>query len=550
MADDENFEIEFKDTELLPYQSVLETDHRYPGPGRSFPKKTFADGSDDPEEINHELKEMNDYLDYSVFSKNQLRFVEKVLKTETYLKNETYLRGPNFFISLDKPKYWNLNNYTILCNNIKLACDIVNEMLNSMPQGYKTDTVTDAKQICTKINQYISAEKLAGKDFVDFIKGLIDYEKIKSAIGFQDNLETYLAIGLFCATYNKVISTLTYFNPWVQVKKDAGVNTMTPPVNTIGNVAAKKIVTNHSYTDLLANATKYNEIAEINEKKDRELKGKISETKSDTRTGTYTKKSRTTNTYLRIYNFPLYSLNILFPIKLLPTAFITFTKFQNLAVALRNAKLPGSILKIPISSILSKIVILDTAQRRISLNVKAKKNSNNDIILTVVATKGQKFNLKYYKQVMGVRTHHYIEGNQTEAGGSAFSANLLAAEKANASVLSQAIDMSPKMVDAEPDKITLKTLSDTSTSEPSELRINRVKEFNKAPLSQELTKFNIAKRINPETGLTEYAIEGENGAEWAPGKALSIYKNNKIGFYNTEGRKVFEYNPEKHKFDL
>lgn len=549
MADDNNFDIEMRTNEILPYESVLETDHIYTGPGRSFPKKTFDDGSDNPEEINHELKEMTKYLDYSVFSKNQLRFVEKLLKTPTYVKNETYLRGPNFFISLDKPKYWNLNNYTILCNNIKLACNIVDDILDNIPSTYKTDTVTAAKTVSAKINNYITATNLAGKNFVNFIKGLINYNEIKTTIGFQDNLESYLGIGLFCATYNKVISTLTYFNPWVQVKKDAGVNTMTPPVNTIGNVAVKGVTINHTYEDLLANATKFDGEAEIKEKKDRELKGRKSETKTDTRTGTYTKKSKTTNTYLRIYNFPLYSLNILFPIKLLPTAFITFTKFKDLAISLRNAKLPGSILKIPISSILSKIVILDESGKRVSLNVKAKKEKDNSISVKVTATSGQKFNLKYYRQVMGVRTHHYVEGAQTGTG-TTFSAKLLVEEKADTNVLTQAIEMSPKTVYDEPDNITLKTLNSDVTSSVSEYRKNRIKEFNKPSLKKELAETKVGYRVNQSTGKEEFVVNEGDGTAWIPVDTLRQNSNHILEFYSKEGAKVFEYVPDKYKFDL
>lgn len=549
MSETKPFEIEIKGSEVLPYESVLETDHEYTGPTRSFPKKTFSDGSDNPEEINHELKEMNNYLDYSVFSKNQLRFTEKLLKTSTYVKNETYLRGPNFFISLDKPKYWNLNNYTILTNNIKLACEIVNEMLDNIPGTYKTHTVTAAKNISSKINDYIAATGLAGKNFVNFIKGLISYNDIKNTLGIEDKLESYLAIGLFCATYNKVISTLTYFNPWVQVKKDAGVNTMTPPVNTIGNVAAKGVTVNHTYVDLLANATKTDTEADVKEKSDRQLKGKKSETITDKRTGDYTKKSKTTNTYLRIYNFPLYSLNILFPIKLLPTAFITFTKFADLAIALRNAKLPGSILKIPISSILSKIVILDASGKRVSLNVKAKKEKDNSISMKVTATSGQKFNLKYYRQVMGVRAHHYVEGSQTGTGTS-FNATILTEEKAKEDVLNQAIEMSPQTVYNEPDNITLKTLNSNVTSTPSDYRKNRIKEFNKLSLKSELAKTRVGYRLNEKTGEEEFVVNGDEGTGWVPIETLRQARNNKIEFYSKEGVKVFEYNPETHRFDL
>lgn len=549
MSETKPFEIEIPGKDILPYESVLETDHVYTGPTRSFPKKTFSDGSDNPEEINHELKEINNYLDYSVFSKNQLRFTEKLLKTSTYVENETYLRGPNFFISLDKPKYWNLNNYTILTNNIKLVCAIVNEMLDSIPGTYKTDTVTTAKNISTKINDYIAATGLAGKNFVNFIKGLINYNEIKATLGIQDKLESYLAIGLFCATYNKVISTLTYFNPWVQVKKDAGVNTMTPPVNTIGNVAAKGVTVNHTYVDLLANATKTDGEAEVKEKSDRELKGKKSETITDKRTGEYTKKSKTTNTYLRIYNFPLYSLNILFPIKLLPTAFITFTKFTDLATALRNAKLPGSILKIPISSILSKIVILDSSGRRVSLNVKAKKEKDNSISMKVTATSGQKFNLKYYRQVMGVRTQHYIEGSQTGTG-TAFDAKLLVEEKAKDDVLNQAIEMSPQTVYNEPDNITLKTLNSNVVSTPSEYRRNRIKEYNKKSLRTDLGNTKVGYRVNANSGEEEFIVNGDEGTAWTPIQVLRQNSNKKIEFYSQEGNKVFEYNPEIYKFDL
>ena len=53
--------------------SVLDTKEIYKAPERSYPKKTFADGKEVPEEVLHEISEMPQHLDYTVFSKNQLR---------------------------------------------------------------------------------------------------------------------------------------------------------------------------------------------------------------------------------------------------------------------------------------------------------------------------------------------------------------------------------------------------------------------------------------------------------------------------------------------
>ena len=68
--------------DYLNRTDVLETDEEYLEPKRSYPKKTFDDGSEVPDSVLHELSEMPSHIDYSVFSKNQLRFAEKLLLTE------------------------------------------------------------------------------------------------------------------------------------------------------------------------------------------------------------------------------------------------------------------------------------------------------------------------------------------------------------------------------------------------------------------------------------------------------------------------------------
>ena len=65
--------------------SVLDYKNTYGGIPRKYPRQTFSSGGKgNVQEVVHELNEISQYIDYSVFSKNQLRFAEKLVKTKTY----------------------------------------------------------------------------------------------------------------------------------------------------------------------------------------------------------------------------------------------------------------------------------------------------------------------------------------------------------------------------------------------------------------------------------------------------------------------------------
>ena len=402
---------------------VLETDEIYLEPKRSYPKKTFDDGSEVPDSVLHELSEMPSHIDYSVFSKNQLRFTEKLLKTTPYLKYETYIRGPSFFINLDKPKYWNNENYKILVNNIKMACTMAKEILESIPNKYNTTVSQKAASIAEKMANFFDFNYLDGKNFIEQIWNLYDTDTILATLGIDKTFTDIFAVGLFCATYNKVISIITYLNPYVQIKKDAGVNTMTPPKNTADNIKGRERMT-VNYRNLLLESTETDENADVKEKVGRTLNGKVSITVDGDSYG----RKRTNNPFIRIYAQPLYSLNILLPIKIAPTFFITLNNYSSLAESLKAAKLPCSILKISITSALSKSIFININNEKITLNVIGKKLGDK-IVTRVTGRIGYDIGLEYYRKLMAVRSFHYFEGTQT--GG-----NSVNISKLNAAILS------------------------------------------------------------------------------------------------------------------
>lgn len=533
-----------KEEKPLPYNSVLESKHEYTGPGRKYPRKTFLDGNDNPQEITHELNEISNYIDYSVFSRNQLRFVEKLLKTETYVSNETYIRGPNFFIALDKPKYWNLNNYAILSHNIELATKMTAEMLNSIPDNYSGSMVTKAIDICKKINNYIIPSKIMGNDFVTSVRNFINLNNIMNALGIDYKMEDFMAVGLFCATYNKVISSITYFNPWVQVKKDAGVNTMTPPLNTIGNIKSAEINSTHSYTDNLAKGGKYSDVDDIRTREARDLIGKKSESKSKTKNGKITTKTKTANSYARIYAFPLYSLNILLPVKLMPTAFVKCTNFSSMGSILREAKLAGSILKIPINSILSKLITYNNATKRVSLNVIAKKNEDETITISVKGTIGDQVNLNYYRKVSGVRDHHYVEGTQTDKTTS-FNGDAMIKTQPDDATLSEAEELLPKTIYPEPSDGNVKILKNDVKRTDTYYRQARENSL------KENLKFRGARmEKNEMTNEMMYYVNGDDGLEMIDASILRYTPDFEFEFYNAKGELVLVNDPTKYTFDL
>lgn len=405
--------------DYLNRKDVLETDEEYLEPIRSYPKKTFDDGSEVPDSVLHELSEMPSHIDYSVFSKNQLRFAEKLLKTTPYLTNETYIRGPSFFINLDKPKYWNNENYKILVRNIKITCTMVKQILDSIPNKYNTIVSQKAASIASNMSNFFNYDLLDGKNFIEQIWNLYNPDTILTTLGVEKKFTDIFAVGLFCATYNKVISIITYLNPYVQIKKDAGINTMTPPKNTADNIRGRERMA-VNYRNLLLESTEADTDADVKEKVGRTLKGKVSITVDGESFG----RKRTNNPFIRIYAQPLYSLNILLPIKIAPTFFINLNNYSSLAESLKAAKLPCSILKISISSALSKSIFINMSNEKITLNVIGKKVGNK-IVTRVTGRIGYDIGLEYYRKLMAVRSFHYFEGSQT--GGNSVEINKLVA---------------------------------------------------------------------------------------------------------------------------
>ena len=525
--------------------SVLDYKNTYGGIPRKYPRQTFTTGGKgNVQEVVHELNEISQYIDYSVFSKNQLRFAEKLVKTKTYFDNETYIRSPNFFISLNKPRYWNINNYMILEKNINLVFDIMKEMIDDIPMSYASDITEKVKDLCNGMSSWINHNHITNIKFSEGILSFIDLKGIMGELALNYTYEDFIAAGLFCAIYNKIVSIISYLNPYVQAKKDAGVNTMIPPVTSIDNIiATERNYGDRAYKDILL-GSKATVEENVKTKSARTLEDKISEPKS--RTSTTNTKVYTANSYYKIYAFPLYSLNILLPVKLMPTAFVTTTKFGPLINIIKDAKLAGSIMRIPISSILSKLIILNETGKRVFVNLKIKKNtSTKENQVSVNATVGDVYNLAYFRKVMGIKPMHYIEGTQIKSekdiSSIKFNGKALDASTVNAQVLQQAKDLLPKFRNDE------KELDNFKSIDNEYIKSNTSKYYEKKTksLRQNLIANN-AYRTNDE-----YIVLTKNGTQKLTYSDLKPYAGKtKIQFCNGQGDIVFVYDPDKHNFDL
>lgn len=525
--------------------SILDYKNTYGGIPRKYPRQTFTTGGKgNVQEVVHELNEISQYIDYSVFSKNQLRFAEKLVKTKTYFDNETYIRSPNFFITLNKPRYWNINNYMILEKNINLVFDIMKEMIEDIPLSYASDITEKVKDLCNGMSSWLNHNHITNVKFSEGILSFIDLEGIMGELALNYTYEDFIAAGLFCAIYNKIVSIISYLNPYVQAKKDAGVNTMIPPVTSIDNIiSAERNYGERTYKDLLL-ASKATVEENVKAKSARTLEDKISEAKE--RTGTTKTKVYSANSYYKLYAFPLYSLNILLPVKLMPTAFVTTTKFGPLINIIKDAKLAGSIMRIPISSILSKLIILNETGKRVFINLKIKKNKttgNNEV--SVNATTGDAYNLAYFRKVMGIKPMHYIEGtqiqNEKDISSIKFNGKPLVASTVNAQVLQQAKDLLPKFRNDE------KELDNFKSIDNNYIKSNTSKYYEKKTksLRQNLIANN-AYRANDE-----YIVLTKNGTQKVTYSDLKPYAGKtKIQFCNDQGDIVFVYDPDKHNFDL
>lgn len=548
--------------DYLNRNDVLETDEIYLEPKRTYPKKTFDDGSEVPDSVLHELSEMPSHIDYSVFSKNQLRFAEKLLKTTPYLTNETYIRGPSFFINLDKPKYWNNENYKILVRNIKMTCTMVKQILDSIPKKYNTLVSQKASSIANNMSNFFNYDLLDGKNFIEQIWNLYDPDTILTTLGVGKTFTDIFAVGLFCATYNKVISIITYLNPYVQIKKDAGVNTMTPPKNTADNIKGRERMA-VNYRNLLLESTEADTDADVKEKVGRTLKGKVSVTVDGESFG----RKRTNNPFIRIYAQPLYSLNILLPIKIAPTFFINLSNYPSLAESLKAVKLPCSILKISITSALSKSIFINMSNEKITLNVIGKKVGNK-IVTRVTGRIGYDIGLEYYRKLMAVRSFHYFEGAQT--GGNSVEINKLVAaeikdEELNA--LNQAKNYLYQTINNEPVLDTNKI-----TFAKANYKLNKINNIQKPIIpeeenEEEENKMNIEEKENKKlrtalmkAGIKATKIQGQmkylvkyKGAHslvYDTWPQISLHQYEDIIFYNpNDTKKKLVYKPSKYDFE-
>lgn len=525
----------------IPRNSVLDAADEYEGIPRRYPRKTYDDGEIDPPEVLHELHEISNYIDYSVFSKNQLRFVEKMLKTSTYIQNENYIRSPNMFISLNKPKFWNMNNYLILERSIGYVLDIEKEMLESIPKKYTSDIVDTAAAFCDNMKSWISSNKLTNGKFTDGVRKFVNYTDFAKTLNINPTYDDYIANGLFCATYNKIVSAISYLNPYVQAKKDTGVNTMTPPVTSMDNIVKSERNYNNTYTDLLTETTGIENNVIETVKKGRDLVAKQSQpNKKDSisKSTTYT-----ANSYYKLVAFPLYSLNILLPVKLMPTMFVLTTNYPAIGKSLLMAKLAGSTLKIPISSILSKLVTLNGNQKRITLNLITKKDKQGIVSSTVKATTGDIYNLAYYKKVMGVRQYHYLEGTQN-GNTTSINANMLEATPADQATLQQAISMIPEMKNNEKFLKTYSTIGGNISTAPTQRYKERTRD-----LSSNLMANN-AYIDDTDSFNTKYMVSTLNGPQIVTEDQLRPMSKSVIKFTDSKGDVVFIYNPNYHNFDL
>lgn len=535
----EGLENKIKPTSVLDYKNT------YGGLPRKYPRQTFTGGGKgNVQEVVHELNEISQYIDYSVFSKNQLRFAEKLIKTQTYFNNETYIRSPNFFISLNKPRYWNINNYMILEKNINLVFDIMKEMIADIPSTYASAITEKVKSLCDGMKSWIEHKRITNLTFSEGILAFIDLNGIMRELGLQYTYDDFIAAGLFSAMYNKVVSIISYLNPYVQAKKDAGVNTMIPPVTSIDNIiATERNYGERTYKDILLSSKAVVE-ENIKSKSARTLEDKIS--KPIERSSTTKSKVYTANSYYKIYAFPLYSLNILLPVKLMPTAFVSTSKFGSLINIIKDAKLAGSIMRIPISSILSKLIILNKSGNRVFVNLKIKKNAttgNNEV--SVNATTGDIYNLAYFRKVMGIKPMHYIEGTQieTEKGvkNIKFSGKPLVAVDVDAQVLKQAEDLLPKFKNDEVELNEFKTINNDYIKSGS----SKYYEKKQKSLLQNLIVNDAYINNN------EYMIYTKSGPQKVRANDLKPHQGkSKIQFCDEEGNIVFVYDPSKHNFDL
>lgn len=411
----------------------------YNGPERHYPRKTFTDGDDNPTIVRDELLQIPDYIDYTVFSKNQLRFAEKLFKSSTYIAYENYIRSENFFIRLDKPRYWNYDNIIVLFKNITIVLEIVDDMFKDVVNNAE---ITVGKKSINAVATIISNLKAGFKDsavpkqdFLTYLKGLsssttinsiffnngivdimntVDGKKVPSG-SYSIGNEYIFAAQIVITIYAKVVSILTYVNPYVLVKKDSGVNTITPPTLKNKNINIPR----KQRTAVAGKLSKFMDLSMDNydsnvEYVDSKLKT-ITPRIKNSKPGTGKISREISNPYIRLIQFPCYSLNILLPITIAPVIFL-FTAAENMnykevSSYLAEIKVIGSYFRINVNSFLSKLVFYNKDKNRCTPNLVFFKDLQDNEKVKLKMKTGKAVNFEYYSLLKAIAPQHaYFDG--------------------------------------------------------------------------------------------------------------------------------------------
>lgn len=412
------------------------------GPDRKYPKKTFNSGEDGATNtVLGELLEMPNYLDYSVFSKNQLRFAEKVFKTDAYIKNEKHIRGKNMFLKLNKPQYWNKTNIYLLFDSIGIVFDIVAEVLTEAynmkadSNSKIVDLANSTKEVLDGfVNYFIHLRRgiESNKDIIRFLKQYTAPDTLATLIlnpkGNAYIAGTHiLAMGIILTTYAKVVSILTYVNPYVLVRKDSGVDTIKAPkiiydaVTVPGGIRIN-YKNKSAYENFEPNVKNVDIDATI---KTKPMKTLNIHTTTETGTKTSTSKTYSKNPLIRLNQFPMYSLDIIFPLKIAPYI-ITFGKdfnnfYKNIIPWIIPVKLICSVLKISFESVISKFnTCADDTKLRIKPSYSIKIINHEKRLQVKLQYSRTPINTRYILDVIAnCASHPYVLGNLvTEQNGS------------------------------------------------------------------------------------------------------------------------------------
>lgn len=412
----------------------------YNGPERSYPRKTFESGEKNPAIVREELLQIPQYLDYTVFSKNQLRFAERLFRTSTYIAQENYIRSENFFIKLDKPRYWNYDNVCVLFKNIRIVLEIVDEMFKDVVSDSNItvgkNSINAVTTIIGNLKKGFAESAIKQNDFINYLKGLSSSDSIDSIFfnkgyvdivtdgpqgtkvktgSFSINTAYIFAAQIVITIYAKVVSILTYINPYVLVKKDSGVNTITPPTLKNKNISIPRkertVVEGKLSKFMDLDMTKYDENVEYEDQKLKSVTPRI----KDSKTGTGKISREISNPYIRLIQFPCYSLNILLPITIAPVVFIyteaNYLDFKVVSSYIAEIKVIGSYFKINVNSFLSKLVFYDKDKNRCSPNLVFFKDANDNEKVKLKMKKGKKINSDYYGLLKAIAPQHaYYDG--------------------------------------------------------------------------------------------------------------------------------------------